>query len=85
MPLRPTLPIRAGCQQAGPQTIVCRSWRNKNPGPVESSTGPGKFRRARRGVSPPAREIYFLAAFSAIAAWAAARRAMGTRNGEQLT
>ena len=28
---------------------------------------------------------YFFAVFSAIAAWAAARRAIGTRNGEQLT
>jgi len=30
-------------------------------------------------------QTYFLAIFSATAAWAAARRAIGTRNGEQLT
>ena len=37
------------------------------------------------GTEAPHERVYFLAAFSAIAAWAAASRAMGTRNGEQLT
>src|SRR5207249_10864957 len=35
--------------------------------------------------SPPPGQARFAAFFSSMAAWAAARRATGTRNGEQLT
>ncbi len=55
----------------------------KTPGQRNVPLARGDSLHAAGCITP--REGYFLAAFSAIAAWAAARRAMGTRNGEQLT
>ncbi len=47
---------------------------------IEHAKPPAEGRGLRRtGVN------YALARFSMMAAWAAARRAIGTRNGEQLT
>ncbi len=61
---------------------------NKNPGPFSPQKrrkwAGVDFRMIWPAVIAEYGAIYF-PSFSSIAAWAAASRAMGTRNGEQLT
>ena len=66
--------------ESGEWSVECGVWSGrKKTGAASLACRPGGS-EALLGQSG-----YFFAVFSAIAAWAAARRAIGTRNGEQLT
>ena len=79
----------------GPHTVIASEAKQSSPGAAQSARTteggrPYKARLAPINKEAPRLGCFFcvysyFAFFSLIAAWAAARRAMGTRNGEQDT